>query len=60
MSNNDAFTAEPATGSFPADSNSNKLALAFKLFLILLPGSVLSVIARRWASRKLEEYRYHW
>ena len=59
LSNKEASTAEPATGSFLADSNSDKLALAFKLFLILLPGSILSVLARRWATRKLEEYRYN-
>ncbi len=47
------------TGSVSSGSTSDRLALAFSLFLILLPGSVLSVFARRWATRKLEKHWYY-
>ncbi len=40
------------------NSTSDKLALAFGLFLILVPGSILSVVAKKWATRKFEDYWY--
>ena len=48
----------PSTNSTQA-STANNLALAFSLFLILLPASVLSVVVRKWATRKLEEHWYY-
>ena len=59
LSFNGARSAEPSIGSFATGSTSDKLVLAFKLFLILVPGSILSVLARRWATRKLEDYWYY-
>ncbi len=55
----DTLSAMPSNNSLTAGSTSDRLVLAFKLFLILIPGSVLSIMARRWASRRLEEYSYY-
>ncbi len=54
-----ALPFQGQTGSVSSGSTSDRLALAFSLFLILLPGSVLSVFARRWATRKLEKHWYY-
>ena len=51
-----ALSAEPPNGPLTTSLTSDTLTLTFKLFLILLPGSVLSVLTRRWAVRKLEDY----
>lgn len=59
MDARNTLSAEPSIGSFTTSPPSDKLVLAFKLFLILIPGSVLSILARRWASRRLEEYSYY-
>ena len=54
-----SFASDRVTGSSTTSSNSDRLALAINLSLILLPGSVLSILARRWAVRKLEEHWYY-
>ncbi len=48
----------PPTRSPPTSPTSDRLGLAFGLFLILVPGSILSLAARKWATRKLEDYWY--
>ncbi len=53
---NEATT--PLTRSTPTSPTSDRLGLAFGLFLILVPGSILSLAARKWATRKLEDYWY--
>lgn len=61
----EALTSEPTlapasanTTAVPAPLNiaSDELALGLGLFLIFLPASVLSILSRRWAVRKLAQY----
>ncbi len=59
MDARNTLSAEPSIGSFTTSPPSEKLVLAFKLFLILIPGSMLSILARRWASRRLKDYLYY-
>lgn len=56
----DFLSAQPATStSSPTVTGpSSVLPLALSLFLILLPASVLSFLAKKWAARKLPDYWY--
>ena len=58
-----ALSNVPSTGAQKGTSAestvSEKLSLGLNLFLILLPASVLSILARRWTRKKLSDYWYY-